>query len=138
MQVPVLALKPSRWLLGWLAVIHGLAAVAIWLAVLPTGWQLSLLALIGVSLVVSMLRELRRGGEMLIPQTLTQWRLRAISKGEVEAELLDAQVFRHVVILRFSVAGRWWPRPVVVVSDAVDADSHRRLRAALTAGGMQR
>ncbi len=136
MQVPVLELKPSRWLLGWLVAIHGLAVVAVWLAALPSGWRLALLLLVGASAMVSARREWQRRGEMLIPQTLTRWRVGAINQQGVEAELLDARVFRHVVMLRFRIDGRWWPRTIVVASDAVDADTHRRLRAALTTGRM--
>lgn len=137
MQLPVLELKPSRWILGWLGIIHGLAGAAVGLATLSIGWRFALLGVVAVSLAISLALEWLRDGQLLVPQTLTRWWLGSINKGKVQADLIDAQVFRHVVILHFRVFGRWWPRTIVVASDAVDADSHRRLRAALKTEGVR-
>ena len=131
MQIPVLELKPSRWLLGWIAVIHLLAGAAVWVAVLSLGLRWLLLAGVGTSLLVLLQRELGRRGDVLVPRTLTRWRLQSIKGKETEADLLDVRVFRYLVILHFGIVGQRWSRLIPIAADAVPADSHRRLRAAL-------
>ncbi len=130
MRPPPLRLRASPALQTWLAGLHLLALVAIWLAALPLG--VAVLLSIGVlaSLLHGLWRERRRNGWVLEPQRDGRWRLRGPGGDPEEtAILLEAQVYRYLVILRFGVEGRRRPRVITITADAVPADVHRRLRA---------
>ena len=136
MLPPVLVLRPSRALLVWVVVIHLLALLAVGVTPGPASARAVLSGVIVVALAWSLRCELRRGGDRLTPLTLTKWRLRTI-RGTEDAELVDARVFRRLVILRFRIGDRR-RRFVTVAADAVDEETHRKLRAALTTGGYER
>ena len=136
MLPPVLVLRPSRVLLVWVVVIHLLALLAVGVTPEPASARAILSGVIVVTLAWSLRCELRRGGDRLTPLTLTKWRLRTI-RGTEDAELVDARVFRRLVILRFRIGDRR-RRFVTVAADAVDEETHRKLRAALTTGGYER
>ena len=131
MLPPSLLLKPSRWILLWLGLIHVFAAAAVMLSTLPASMEISLVLLVFVSLMITVNGELRRRDEELVPVTLTEWRIRSIN-GTEQAELIDVRVFRHVVMLRFRSSLRRWSGWRAIAEDAVPNDVHRRLRAALT------
>lgn len=136
MLPPVLVLRPSRGLLVWLLLLHLLALLAVWVTPGPALAKGVACAVIVAGLAWSLRRELRREGDRLTPLTLTKWRLRTIH-GTEDAELVDARIFRRLVILQFRDGDRR-RRFVTVAADAVDAETHRKLRAALTTGGHDR
>ena len=136
MLPPVLVLRPSRGLLVWLLLIHLLALLAVGGTPGPALARGVVSAVIVASLAWSLRRELRRGGSRLTPLTLMKWRLQTIH-GTEDAELVDARIFRRLVVLQYRIGDRR-RRFVTVAADAVDEETHRKLRAALTTGGHDR
>jgi len=76
------------------------------------------------------LRQGRCSFSELRVQSLEQWQLFNSDNDVQEAQLEHYQVFRFLVILDFRLDSGKYCR-VLVPEDAVDKDTHRRLRAAL-------
>jgi len=134
---PRLELRPSRWLLIWTVALHLLTAIVISLVPLT-----ALLKTLGYIIIASSLwfyfrRDYQSHGRCsyseLRPQNIKRWHLMKSSGTELKAELLHHQVFRYLIVLHFKLdSGK---RCLVLISeDALDKESHRRLRAALRTG----
>ncbi|WJW76748.1 hypothetical protein QVG61_06600 [Thiohalobacter sp. IOR34] len=127
-----LELRPSRQLLGLLAVLHGLALYALWLTPLPAMLRAALLLLllggIGRSLWrlhgPAAVRRLwgRLDGPLLLQQADGR-RLRVrLRPGAFESGML---------LLVHLDSGDRWPRPLPILPDMLAADDYRRLRREL-------
>ena len=134
MLPPRLELRPSRGLLTWTGALHLLTAVVIFLVPIS-----ALLKTFGYLIILSsqwfyFRRDYQRHGccsfSELRPQNLKHWHLIKSNGTEIKAELHQHQVFRFLVILHFILdSGK---RCLVLIpEDALDKDSHRRLRAVL-------
>ena len=129
MLPPRLELRPSRWLLAWILLLHLLTAIVIFAVPLPWAGKTACYLAIAISLWFYYRRDYRGACSELRPQNMKHWRL--LRHGvELEAELSRYQVFRFLVILGFTLdSGK---RCVVLIpEDAMEKDSHRRLRSAL-------
>lgn len=129
-----LRLKPSRLFFCLALLLHA----AVLLAVLTTGLalplRLAIAAIVLLSLFFSWRQEKNNAGLMVREQETGFW-LQA-GKRQGLAELKRSQVWRYLVVMDFvcrSESGAW-RRRVVVLPDAVDADTFRRLRVRLRHG----
>lgn len=115
----------ALWLLG-------LMPLPWWLATLLTG-ALAYSLWRGVSLHA--LRNAKQAIVELVWDTQGHWTLRSVEGQNTPAHLsAGSYVSPYLVLLNF-VTGRWWQRrTVVLLPDALDAGSFRRLRVRLTAG----
>lgn len=129
----------SLWLSALLLIGH---AGALWLLMLmPLPWWLA--TVLTGALAYSLLRglflhALRNGRQAIIElvwDTQGRWILRSAEGQNVPVRLLaGSYVSPYLVLLNF-VAGRWWQRhTLVLLPDALDAGSFRRLRVWLTTG----
>ncbi len=124
----------------WLAALLSFSHIgALWLLMLmPLPWWLAslLTAALAYSLWRSLsLHALRNGSQAIIAllwDAQDRWTLRSAEGQNVPARLLaGSYVSPYLVLLNF-VTGRWWQwRTVVLLPDALDAGSLRRLRVRL-------
>ena len=130
---------PSRRLVLWLSAIHaGTASMLPWLG-LSLAWALGLLTAIAVSLYLAVSRQalLRDAGAVvrLVVDEDDAWTLVRRDGRALTACLLPAAyVHPRLIVLNFRDLKVGRPYPVVLPGDAVDAESHRRLRARLKNG----
>jgi len=140
-QRPPLLLRPqrSRLLALWLITVHLLPFPALFLASLPSISRLLLLMLVGASFIHHWrVGILRRGGGAVVEVRWSsdgRWDLLDGAGVLHAAELVgDRILLPGLVLLNFSL-GRFKRRSLILFSDAVDRDTHRRLRAELRMGG---
>jgi hypothetical protein len=110
---------------------HALTAAAVML-LLPD-WRGFALMLAVVALgVLQWMHRFRSGAAFIraIRHDGSGWALRLGAAPCWHQARLLAPLFchRHLVVLRFRVAGRWLPRTVAVTADSCSADEFRRLR----------
>lgn len=142
-QRPPLRIRPrtSRRLAVFLPTIH-FAALAVVFALhldwyLRAGLAASVLVALAYSvgvhllyLVSSAVREATWGGD-------GTWVLTLVSGEQIEARLLPSTyVTGNLLVLNFR-RGRWWSRTLVLLSDSLDANLLRRLRARLRLAGVE-
>ncbi len=134
LHIPV---KPSRLVLSLLVGLHAAAVAGIALSGLDVRWKVGLLVLVAASFVIHMRRYVwRRGACAVAEMTLNpnrQWTLQMTDGRLTRAELLRARVFRFLVILEFQT--RYGRCSVLVPPDALDRETHRRLRIVLLQSG---
>jgi len=134
MDLPVsfsITLKPSRWLIISIITLYSLSACVI--AALQTTTLIRLLLLLIV--IVSLMWHWRNAGRctviQLFPETTErQWVLVSKTAKHTDADLTGSLVYRYLVILYFQLenGGRC---TILIPSDSIDEESHRRLRALL-------
>jgi hypothetical protein len=131
---PRLELRPSRALFVWTVTLHLLTAIVIFLVPLHAFVKVIGSGLMVASLWLYVQRDYLCQGRCsfseLRVQSLEQWQLFNSDNDVQEAQLDHYQVFRFLVILDFRLDSGKHCR-VLVPEDAVDKDTHRRLRAAL-------
>ncbi|MCL5801090.1 MAG: hypothetical protein M1283_00880 [Gammaproteobacteria bacterium] len=125
----------------WLSAVLLLSHVgALWLLmIMPLPWWLA--TVLTGALAYSLLRglflhALRNGRQAIVElvwDTQGRWTLRSAEGQNVPARLsAGSYVSPYLVLLNF-VTGRWWQRrTLVLLPDALDAGSFRRLRVRLT------
>lgn len=126
--------RPSRFLLGVLAVLHGAAALAVLVADLLPFLKAVLLIVVLVLLAGAWRRE-RAANTLWVAERDEDWWLRAGAR-RGRAQLVGRRVWRYLVVLDFRCegGGRRWRQRVVVLPDAVPPDTFRRLRIRLRHG----
>lgn len=134
--------RPSTLLAATLAVLHG--AVGVVVLSLPLAWDLQLLvsALILLGLLDALRTHLLHRGRAAVRSA--QWRgggewwLRN-GDGEAETGRLDPStlVLPRLVVLRLR-SGSVRRRTLILPADALDPDTHRRLRALLLSADQTR
>jgi toxin CptA len=129
-------LRPSRVLALVLLFMHG-GAMAV---MVPAGLSPWLTLLISAGIVTSLVHTLkahallraRNAVVQLVWDAEGEWTLLTAAGQSFKARLLPTTYLHpHVVILNFRRDHRWGSRAVVVLPDAVDADTFRRLRVRL-------
>lgn len=118
-------LNPSRQLRLWLAGLHLVAGIALWLAELPFLWQLTGTALLAVSLT-----HYRRPGAPVTLRGKPDGILEIQREGDWEPiELLpDSLVLPALTVLRYRVPIERRVRTVVILADSLPGEDFRRLR----------
>jgi hypothetical protein len=107
-------------------------------AVLQSGLSMPWRGIFGfclvISLVVSWRQEVARAGFVVREQGQGRWLCSGRRQGE--ATLLGKQVWRYLVVMDFQCCDEQgaWRQRVVVLPDAVPADTFRRLRVRLLHG----
>lgn len=122
--------RPSRILLIGSGVAHGLAGVATIVASVPLWAKAGLLVGIGLSLAWTGYRHgWRRGGGFISRVELLdgRWRLEIDDGIQHPAKLTGGYAQPSIVVLNFRLEGGW-RRSVVLLPDAVDSETLRRLR----------
>lgn len=125
---------PSRFLLGFFAVLHAAAALAVLAAnVLPFLKAVLLVAVLVLLLLAW--RQERAANTLWIAERDEDWWVRAGSR-RGRARLAGRRVWRYLVVMDFRCegGGRRWRQRVVILPDAVPADTFRRLRIRLRHG----
>jgi len=130
-----LAVEPgaSRALVAALVVTHGAALAMSMLAPLGAGGRALLGALVLLGLGDALRVHVLRRGRAAVRSARwlggADWELQLGDGGRCEARLAPAcLVLPRLVVLRFAL-GRWRRRTLIVPVDALDADTHRHLRA---------
>lgn len=130
-----LAVKPSRVFRILVAGLYVLALVALWQTAVAGVWKFLLLLCL-VTSAVMLWRSQRFVSELIVREQIGRWWLET-PQHKGAAKLSGYQAWRYLVIMRFKTwdkKGRQTRTKVVVWSDAVDADSFRRLRVRLRYG----
>lgn len=131
-----LELHRSWWLAALLLLMHSGALLIVVLVPLPL-WAKGLLGTIVIASATTSLNThaLRRGKHAMVCviwDGTQQWTLRTAAGEEFTARLLPGSyVAASLVILNFALKGRWRRRSVVILPDALDANSFRQLRVYL-------
>lgn len=134
-----LELKPSRYLYLLILISYGGASLLLWLT--PLWWVLKLL--LTLLLLGDGRRQLRRHVWYRPPAAIQEliWKedgrwVRPGAGTIQDTELTLKQSFVHprLVVLNFA-AGRWRTNSVVILPDALDRDTFRRLRVRLRVEG---
>lgn len=131
-----LELRPSRILAALLLMAHGGALVLLVLLPLAWWWRMLLAVALLWSLWRSFNRHALRRGESAITRLVWEsddtWLLKRADGKEQRAHLKPGSyVGPGLVILHFGGGRFEWPRCVVLLPDAADAESLRKLRARL-------
>ena len=129
-----LVLEPgrSRLLILFLLAGHGLASLALLQPLrVPLAAQAVLLALVGASLVLSLVRYGSPARSRLIQDVHGEWRLQEAAGGKlVPARLCDSYLMPGLCLLRLRTPeGK--RRTFVILPDMLDAETLRRLRVRL-------
>ncbi|RMD71251.1 MAG: hypothetical protein D6819_02210 [Gammaproteobacteria bacterium] len=133
-----LRLRPSRLLALVLLLLHGGAL----LALAPLPWPPWLVLLVSAGVIASLFHSLRRYALLLDPASVVEllweedgsWHLLTAQGEEVRARLAGAASYAHLVVLSFRLEGDGG-RAVVILPDALDVQSFRRLRMHLSMRG---
>ncbi len=125
---------PSRQLTVFLITAHGLAIPLLWPLDMAVWIKLTLLTAIVASFIHSWRHHvLRKGGKVIDEIILQQdgrWLLGNHKKEFFSAQLMtDSYVHPWLVILRFR--HQYGTSNIVLLSDMIDVDMHRRLRVRL-------
>lgn len=131
-----LELRPSRWLLGGLLLIHSISAVVVWLPMAMPWWLRPPLMLM---VLWSAWHSIRLHAWQLSPASITRtvwleqdWLVELNDGTQRDAQLLPgAYVSPALVVLGFRLAGQRWPRYLLLAPDSVDITTLRRLRVRL-------
>jgi hypothetical protein len=122
-------------MLGFITVVHGLAAVAAFANAFPLLVQGLLCGAVGVNLIVLLKRYGFLPGHENKTEVFwdesTGWKLVSGDGTAVPVRLLPSSVVTTVVTVLHFKTERGGRRDVVVFRDAADADSFRRLRIIL-------
>ena len=131
--------RPSRLLLAYLALSHLLGALVV--VALPLSWpqRLGLGALVGISVCWGALTHVWPRAPWAVREALwgeDGWELLLGTGTRVQARLAPSSfVGTRLLVLNFR--GPPWRRPsLVLLSDGLDADTLRRLRARLRLGSL--
>lgn len=118
-------LNPSRQLRLWLAGLHMVAGLALWLADLPMTWQGA-----GTVLLAASLAYYRRPGTSVALRGKSDGNLELQREGDWEPiELLpDSLVLPALTVLRYRVPGERRVRTAVILADSLPGEDFRRLR----------
>ncbi|MGB5062377.1 MAG: protein YgfX [Candidatus Competibacter sp.] len=122
--------RPSRILLVCGGVFHGLAGIATIVASVPLWVKAGLLTGIGLSLAWTGYRYgWRRGGGFITRVELLdgRWRLETGDGARYLARLTGGYAHPGIVVLNFRLESGW-RRSLVLLPDAVDSETLRRLR----------
>jgi hypothetical protein len=125
--------KPSRRLISVLFALH-CGAVVVLLSL--NGWQIAVLVILCILSLAGFIQThvLRRGRfavRRLVWNTDGSWTLLLSSHEYHGARLLPSSyIHPELVILNFRI-DRWCARSVVLAKDALDGETHRRLRVRL-------
>ena len=132
-----LPLRASRGLALFLVALHGVAAACVCLASLPGGVRWAGLLVLAVNLGRHLRRHvLRRGSRAVVgvaAGSAGDWTLALADGRRVTVDQLPgslAHPWLVVLHLRERTGGRRWSLPIA--PDALDADTHRRLRVRLS------
>jgi len=126
----------SVWLAGLLLLVHTGALVLIVLVPLPVWIKILLACLVSGSLIFTLnTYALLRGGRAIARAVCEgdgQWSLRTAAGREFDVRLLPGSyVNPGLVILNFSAGSRWRNYSMVLMPDALDETTLRRLRVHL-------
>ena len=129
-----LTLRPSRFFLALTLLLHGATLAAVMLSGLSMTWQGGLGFCLVISLVGSWRQELTKEGLVLKEQRPGRWLYSGRRQGQ--AKLMGRQVWRYLVVMDLQCRDEQgaWRQRVVVLPDAVPADTFRRLRVRLLHG----
>ncbi len=127
--------QPSLRLSYIVIALHGLAAVAVWLAAVPGLLKLLLLSLlcgqVGWQLYCLCFRQqpARRQG---VRHTAQGWQVWQPQHGWRAVQLrADSMALPSLVLLRYRYAHQWFYRSALIAADSLEQQSHRRLRVRL-------
>ena|GEM_PF-5064411 len=128
-----LELQPSQWLRYWLTGIHLLAATLVALTPIPPLPKLVLLTIIGTGYAIQFKQLFR--APLQPPLSLhvrdsTPWLLTTAAGQALEIELRHSIVFRHLIVLYLHTEAHG-NRTLIIPSDSLPAEGHRRLRRLL-------
>lgn len=131
-----LELRPSPILAALLVFAHGGALVLLVLLPLAWWWRMLLAVALLWSLWLSLNRHALRRGESAITRLVWEsddtWLLKRADGKEQRARLKPGSYASpRLVILNFGGGRFRWPRSVVLLPDAADAEGLRKLRARL-------
>lgn len=136
-----LELRPSRWLIAYILLAHGLGLGLVWAPSLAWPLTLTLSALV----VLSLWHNLTLYGWRKHPRAVAAIRLHA--DFSVEAQVAgqwqscvlaaSSYVGTYLLILQLRSSAWYWPCTVIVLPDNLDADLFRRVRIWLRWGYAQ-
>ncbi len=131
-----LELGPSRWLAILLVIAHGGALALFTVLPLAWWWRIFLAGALLLSLWLTLNRHALRRGERAITRLVWDsddtWLLIHADGKEQRAQLKPGSyVSPRLVILNFDGGRFGWQQSVVLLADALDAESLRKLRARL-------
>lgn len=131
-----LELRPSRWLLGGLLMLHVISIAVLWLPMMVPWWLRPLLLLM---VLWSAWHSIRLHAWQLAPTAMVRavwreqdWVVELADGTQQDAQLLPgAYVTPALVVLGFQLAGQRRRRYLLLAPDSADITTLRRLRVRL-------